>query len=140
VEVPDSIEREVILPVPPVRVWVALTQYDQLSAWFGAQATVDLRPGGEIVFTRDGSTGPRGVVELVDPPHRFVFRWQSNHGGVPMTRVEFTLDPHPEGTHLRVVESGFASLPTELRRESHERNTRGWEHELGELAQYLARP
>ena len=25
-EVPDSIEREVILPVPPTRVWTALTQ------------------------------------------------------------------------------------------------------------------
>ena len=53
-----------------------------------------------------------------------------------MTRVEFTLEPHPEGTRLSVVESGFASLPPELRtRESH---VEGWQRELGELAQYLA--
>src|SRR3954469_8439195 len=96
VEVPDSIEREVILPVPPARVWTALTRPDQLSAWFGTQATVDLRPGGEL-----------------------------------------TLEPHPDGTRLRLVESGFASLPPELRGGSHERNTRGWQRELGELAQYL---
>jgi len=29
VEVPDSIELEVILPVPPTRVWTALTQPDR---------------------------------------------------------------------------------------------------------------
>jgi uncharacterized protein YndB with AHSA1/START domain len=142
VEVPDSIERELILPVPPARVWTALTRPDQLSAWFGTQATIDLRPGGEVIFTWDGSTGPRGtnrgVIEAVEPPNRFAFRWQSSPDTVQMTRVEFTLEPHPEGTRLRLVESGFASLPPELRGGCHESNTRGWQRELGELAQYLA--
>lgn len=141
-EVPDSIEREVILPVSPPRVWTALTQPDQLSAWFGTAATVDLRPGGEVIFTWDGSTGPsgtsRGVIETVEPAKRFVFRWQSVPDNVPMTRVEFTLEPHPDGTRLRVVESGFASLPPERRGRAHEDHVQGWQRELGELAQYLA--
>lgn len=140
--VPDSIEPEVILPVPPARVWTALTRADQLSAWFGTQASIDLRPGGEVIFTWDGSTGPRGthrgVIEAVEPPTRFTFRWQSNADNLPMTRVEFMLEPHSEGTRLRLVESGFASLPAELRGSLHERNTRGWQRGLGELAQYLA--
>jgi uncharacterized protein YndB with AHSA1/START domain len=140
VDVPDSIEREVILPVPPARAWTALTRADQLGAWFGTQAAIDLRPGGEVVFTWDGSTGPRGinrgVIETVEPTHRFAFRWRSNAGDVPMTRVEFTLEPHGEGTRLRVVESGFASLPAELR--ARERHVEGWQRELGDLAQYLA--
>jgi uncharacterized protein YndB with AHSA1/START domain len=139
-EVPDSIEREVILPVPPARVWAALTQADQLGAWFGTQASIDLRPGGEVVFTWDGSTGPRGnsrgVIEAVEPTQRSAFRWQAAEGEAAMTRVEFTLEPHAEGTRLFVVESGFASLPPESRtRESH---VEGWQRELGELAQYLA--
>jgi uncharacterized protein YndB with AHSA1/START domain len=142
VEVPDSIEREVILPVPPARVWTALTQPDQLSAWFGTQATIDLRPGGEIILTWDGSTGPcgthRGVIETVEPPKRFAFRWQSGPDDVPMTRVEFTLETHPEGTRLRLVESGFASLPPDLRGDLHASHTDGWQRELGELAQHLA--
>jgi uncharacterized protein YndB with AHSA1/START domain len=142
-DVPDSIEREVILPVPPARVWTALTRADQLGAWFGTRATIDLRPGGEVVFIWDGSTGPRGtsrgVIEAVEPPHRFAFRWQSNlTGDAPMTLVEFTLDPHPTGTRLHVVESGFARLPRELR--THELHVEGWERELGELAEYLAAP
>ena len=141
-DVPNSIEREVILPVPPARVWAALTQADQLGAWFGTQASIDLRPGGEVVFTWDGSTGPRGtsrgVIEAVEPTRRFAFRWQASPDDAPMTRVEFTLEPHAEGTRLYVVESGFASLRPELRtRESHEE---GWQRELGELAQFLASP
>jgi uncharacterized protein YndB with AHSA1/START domain len=144
VGVPDSIERELILPAPPARVWTALTRPDQLSAWFGTEATLDLRPGGEIIFTWDGSTGPRGtnrgVIEAVEPPHRFAYRWQSRPDLLPMTLVEFTLEPHPEGTRLRLVESGFASLPPALGRSSHENNTHGWQQELGELAQYLAAP
>jgi uncharacterized protein YndB with AHSA1/START domain len=140
VTVPDSIEREVILPVPPERVWTALTHADQLGAWFGTHASIDLRPGGEVVFTWDGSTGPRGVsrgvIEVVEPRYRLAFRWQADPGPAPTTRVEFTLESHVEGTRLLVVESGFASLPPEWR--THERHTEGWQRELGELAEYLA--
>ena len=141
-EVQDSIERELILPVPPARVWAALTQADQLGAWFGTHASIDLRPGGEVVFTWDDSSGgggtSRGVIETVEPTRRFAFRWQANPGEPPMTRVEFTLEPHVEGTRLFVVESGFASLPPELR--THEHHVEGWQRELGDLAQYLATP
>jgi len=45
---------------------------------------------------------------------------------------------HVEGTRLFVVESGFASLPPELR--THESHVEGWQRELGDLAQYLAAP
>jgi uncharacterized protein YndB with AHSA1/START domain len=76
------------------------------------------------------------VIETIEPLQRFAFRWQAAAGELPMTRVEFTLEPHSEGTRLRVVESGFASLPPELRtREDH---VEGWQRELGELEQYLA--
>lgn len=140
-DVPNSIEREIILPVPPARVWTALTRADQLGAWFGTHASIDLRPGGEVVFTWDGSTGPsgssRGVIEVVEPEHRLAFRWQADLSGeAPLTLVEFTLEPHPTGTRLRVVESGFASLPPELR--TRERHVEGWQRELAELADYLA--
>lgn len=140
--VPDAIERDVILPAPPARVWSALTRADQLSAWFGTQASIDLRPGGAVVFTWDGSTGPhgttQGVIETVEPPRCLAFRWQPRPDSAQTTRVEFTLEPHPDGTRLRLVESGFASLPAALRQSAHEDNTDGWRRELGELAQYLA--
>jgi uncharacterized protein YndB with AHSA1/START domain len=145
VKVPDAIERELILPVPRERVWAALTQPLGLAAWFGTRATVDLRPGGAVTFIWDGSLGVEypttAVIEVVEPIQRFAFRWHPHDGkhavaplDGPTTRVEFTLDVHPDGTRLRLVESGFASLPADYR----ERNVRGWEGELGELGAYLS--
>src|SRR5438270_389740 len=68
-DTPDTIERELILPVPRAQVWAALTEPAALSAWFGTSASVDLRPGGAVTFEWDGSTGPRGtnqgVIEVV---------------------------------------------------------------------------
>jgi uncharacterized protein YndB with AHSA1/START domain len=78
------------------------------------------------------------VIETVEPPVRFVFRWQSVADNLPMTRVEFTLEPHADGTRLRLIESGFGSLPTRRRGRAHGDNTEGWQRELGELEQYLA--
>ena len=43
---PDRIERTVEIAHPPARVWAALTTAEGLGAWFGNEATIDLRPGG----------------------------------------------------------------------------------------------
>ena len=146
---PDAIHRDLILPAPPERVRAALTQADALSAWFGSHASVDLRPGGQISFAWDGPGGERftngGVIDVVEPPRRFAFRWQpyvapehAARAAGMTTRVEFTLEPHTEGTRLLLVESGFASLPPDLRRRAIERNSAGWLRELGDLAAYFA--
>jgi uncharacterized protein YndB with AHSA1/START domain len=144
-DVPDTIERELILPVPRERVWAALTQPASLSAWFGTRATVDLRPGGAVTFVWDATpelqAESTGVIEVVDPPHRFTFRWRQRASEAtadrPTTRVEFTLDEHHEGTRLRLVESGFASLPPDLRGPRRDRNALGWTRELGDLVVFL---
>jgi uncharacterized protein YndB with AHSA1/START domain len=149
VDTPDRIERELILPAARERVWAALTQAEGLSAWFGTAASIDLRPGGAVTFVWDERGGVRhtnpGLVEIVEAPHRFAFRWRPFEGYEhlpltegPTTRVEFTLEPHPAGTRLRLVESGFASLPGDLRGPVREGNVRGWQRELGELVAYLA--
>ena len=43
---PDRIERTVEIAHPPDQVWAALTTAEGLSAWFGDEAAIDLRPGG----------------------------------------------------------------------------------------------
>ena len=52
------------------------------------------------------------------------------------TLVEFILTPEGDGTRLRVVESGFATLPTsdENRRHVITDHTAGWEQCLAVLA------
>ena len=96
-DLPDRVERDVVLPAGVDEVWQALTDSERLSRWFSPQARVDARPGGQARF-RDGDVEAHGTVEEVDPPRRFSFRWDS--GAV----AEFTLEAVTGGTRLTLVE------------------------------------
>ena len=62
VDTPDSIERELVLPVPRARVWAALTEPEALNAWFGTRAIVDLQPGGSLTFIWEDAHGGRFTI------------------------------------------------------------------------------
>jgi len=131
----DRIERTMTLDVPRDEVWAAITEPERISKWFGKETELDLRPGGSGVF-RWENVEVNVVVEEVDPPRKFSYRWEPSQvpTGGPTTLVEFTLEEVPEGTVLRLVESGFA----ELSPKSREDNDEGWTAELAELQEYLA--
>ena len=137
---PDRIERTVELAHPPHKVWAALTTAEGLGAWFGNQATIDLRPGGSARMMFDGGFTAEMRVERVEEPRVFGYTWPVY--GLPAddprrTYVEFTLEPAGGGTRLTVVESGFAQLPDDAYHKAFGGNTEGWAKELGELAAYL---
>jgi len=147
--VPDQIERETVIQAPVERVWELITEPEHVGRWFGdAGAAIDLRPGGEMVIRwADHGTNHARVV-AVEPPTRFSYRWapfKDPGGQEPVegnsTLVEFTLAPEGDGTRLRVVERGFASLATspEQRADNHASNTGGWRRELDELRDYAAK-
>ena len=138
---PDRIERTVEIAHPPAKVWAALTTAEGLSAWFGNEAAIDLRPGGSarMRWIKEGFTADMRV-ERVEEPTVFGFTWPIS--GLPgddprRTYVEFTLEPAGAGTRLTVVESGFAQLPEDVYRKAYDGNTEGWASELGELVDYL---
>src|SRR5262249_9672665 len=134
---PDRIERTVRLARPPREVWPALTTASGLSAWFGEQATIDLRPGGAASITFTGGVTVEMRVERVEEPKVFAFTWRLPDladDDPRRTHVEFTLDAEGAGTVLRVVESGFAQLPLDIRHETYHSHDQGWSRELGELA------
>ena len=137
---PDRIERTVEIAHPQRKVWTALTTAEGLAAWFGHEATIDLRPGGlaRMRWTSGDSADMR--VERVEEPTVFGFTWHIY--GLPeddprRTYVEFTLEPAGAGTRLTVVETGFAQLPGDAHRKAFDANTQGWMNELDELAGYL---
>jgi uncharacterized protein YndB with AHSA1/START domain len=137
---PDRIERTVEIAQPPARVWAALTTAEGLSAWFGQEATIELREGGSAWMKWDSGHVADMRVERVEEPTVFGFTWHIF--GLPeddprRTYVEFTLEPAGAGTRLTVVESGFAQLPADVYAAAYEGNTRGWASELGELVGYL---
>ncbi|WP_336216056.1 SRPBCC domain-containing protein [Nonomuraea sp. LPB2021202275-12-8] len=139
--VSGTIEREVVLRHPIERVWAALITAEELSRWFGSVAEIDLRPGGRAYF-RWEDLGQESVatITVVDPPHRFAFRWGIEGlpgNDAPQTVVEFTLEQVPDGTRLRLVESGFAQAADDVARSAHKANSQGWDAELVDLGAYL---
>lgn len=116
----DRVERRVVLPASPGDVWRALTE--DLSAWFGAEATIRaLRPGGHIEFRfADGSTRA-AVIEELEMGRVLSFRWLSfarAADGTPSprarSRVELVLEPDDDGTALTVLEVGSDTAPASL--------------------------
>jgi len=137
---PDRIERTVTLSRPPRDVWQALTTAEGLSAWFGEEATIDLRPGGTATMTFAGGMTVDMRVERVEEPAVFAYTWRLPdlpEDDPRRTYVEFTLEPDGNGTLLRVVETGFAQLPVETRHESYDSHGEGWTRELAELAAHV---
>ena len=137
---PDRIERTIEIAHPPAAVWAALTTAEGLSAWFGQEAAIDLRPGGSAWMKWDSGYTADMRVERVEEPTVFGFTWHIF--GLPdddprRTYVEFTLEPSGTGTRLTVVESGFAQLSEDAYRAAYDGNTQGWRKELDELAGYL---
>ena len=142
----DRIEREITISAPIEEVWAVLTEPAHVGTWFGtgAPAEIDLRPGGVMVLDHgEHGTYPTLIV-AVDPPRAFSYRWASAHPGVVAseensTLVEFTLDPTPDGTLLRLVESGFSNLvipPGRERGAGFESHSAGWTEVVAKFAAY----
>jgi uncharacterized protein YndB with AHSA1/START domain len=140
-----TIEREVMIDAPVEVVWRTITEPDQITQWFAEKAELELAPGGHGFMTFDEDHSGPVVVEAVERPTRFSFRWNHPAGENPEAGnsmlVEFTLVPEGlERTRLRVVESGqelMAWPDTEKERYAAEHNG-GWATFMDRLAHLLS--
>jgi uncharacterized protein YndB with AHSA1/START domain len=137
---PDHIERTVQIAQPPAKVWAALTTAEGLSAWFGREAQIDLRPGGAATVKGESGHTYTMRVERVEEPMAFGFTWHIH--GLPeddprCTYVEFRLESAGTGTRVTVIESGFAQLPEDTYKTAHDGKAKGWPAKLSKLAEFL---
>ena len=96
------VERETRVEASPEEVWEALTDPDRLSEWLAPDVELDPNEGGEIAV-RDGEDERTGTVETVEELERLTFTW--TRPGEGESFVEFTIEPLPAGTRVRVVET-----------------------------------
>ncbi len=138
------IEREILIEAPADVVWRTITEPDQMSQWFADRVDLVVEPGarGYMGF---GDQGGPVVVETVDPPARFSFRWNHPSEEVPVVGnsmlVEFTLTPEgDERTRLRVTESGHEvrDWPEAEKQRYADEHQEGWGEFLDRLAGVLA--
>jgi len=139
------IAREVVIEAPVDVVWRTITEPDQLSRWFADRVELVVEPGAHG-FMRFGDQGGPVVVETVDPPTRFSFRWNFPDGEEPVAGnsvlVEFTLTPEgAERTRLRVIESGYElrDWPDAEKQRYAEEHEGGWGEYLESLAGLFAK-
>jgi uncharacterized protein YndB with AHSA1/START domain len=143
------IDQEVVIEAPAEVVWRTITEPDQITQWFANRVELDLNTGGSGVFEFENEGGTPHiasvVVEDVEPPLRFSFRWGHPEGAEPAAGnsvlVEFTLVPEgTERTRLRVVESGLDVLawPDDEKAQYAEDHRGGWAGFMGRLAGLFA--
>jgi len=156
----DRIKKAVLLHLPHERVWQAISDAKQFGTWFGVDFdggfVAGARLTGRIVPTKVDqeiakSQAPYAgqsfecVVNCIEPMQRFSFRWHPfavesaiDFTKEPMTLVEFTLAPAPDGTLLTISESGFDRIPVARRARAYAAHEQGWEGQTRLIAKYLA--
>jgi uncharacterized protein YndB with AHSA1/START domain len=109
-----EIRMATLVRAPRERVYDALTRAQDLDAWFTSGAEVDPRPGGTMCW-RWRDWGPDrvtaedwGPVLEARRPERYAFQWQADLGG---TTVEVDFEQHPDGTLVRLRETGYPDTP-----------------------------
>lgn len=144
----SRLERSISIPAPRARVWRAIAEIAEFSAWFRVKAEGEFAPGARVRMT---STHPGFenvvfwvAIEEVAPQAGLRWRWhpgaaQPPEGSnAPATVVAFQLADEHGGTRVTVSESGFEALPEDRRAAQYEENARGWEYQLSELSRYIA--
>lgn len=128
----DIIRREIFIHSSIKKVWEEISQ----PAWWVGDA-----PGPDYVevngsrIVADTKYGKFPVlIEQAEPPNYLACRWSSSFPGEEpkkgnSTLVEFNLNEMDGGTWVRVIESGFTSLPVsnEKQRKYRQGNAEGWE-------------
>ncbi len=156
----DRIEKELLLGAPLERVWRAISDAAAFGTWFGMELDGPFQPGATII----GRIRPTGVdpvvaqaqqkyagtaitlvIDRVEPMRLLSYRWHPHaldpkvdYAAEPATLVTFTLEPVDGGTLLRIVESGFDSIPVARRVEAFEANDRGWSMQVRLVEKYLS--
>ncbi len=82
----------------------------------------------------------------MEPERLFSWRWRpyaidpgKDYSNEPHTLVTFELTEVPEGTLLKVTESGFDGIPLDRRATAYRGNSEGWAIQMGNIESYVSR-
>jgi uncharacterized protein YndB with AHSA1/START domain len=145
----DRIEKTIHLKASRSRVWRALTDSREFGEWFRAVFTEPFQAGkairGRITYPGYEHLKFDLLVEELVPESKFSFRWHPNDidpdvdvSNEPTTLVTFALEDDGDGgTVLTMVESGYDSILLERIETAKRNNTKGWDEQAINIANYL---
>lgn len=144
----DIINQEVRIAANIERVFDAIANPEKFGKWFSNGVEGDFAVGSQPIID-EGEYGKFRLAIIGNSPHNyFAWRWVSGMEFVPQgfigdplehpnTLVEFFLESTEDGTIVKVVESGFASLPEHYAAKNYEDNTGGWEFQLNKVKGWI---
>ena len=146
----NRIEKQIELRAPVSRVWRALTDHREFGQWFRVALDGPFVPGepstGHITWPGYEHIRWEATIQKMEPPHLFSFTWHPysiepniDYSKEIPTLVEFTLQSTPNGTLLRLTESGFENVPAHRRAEAFLKNGNGWIQQMKNIAIHLSR-
>lgn len=144
----DRIEKQIVIRAPRSKVWRALTDSKEFGKWFGAEMRDSFAPGaraqGRITHPGYEHLTLEVQVERMEPERLFSWRWHpyaidpaQDYSKEPTTLVVFELEEVPEGTRLKVTESGFDQIPLARRDEAFRMNSGGWAQQVENIAAHV---
>ena len=85
------------------RLWKALTDADEVSAWMDYPASIDLRPGGRwyVDFSKTDEGDLDGIVVRAEPERLLTYLWG-------LSVCEWTIAPATAGCTYTFVQAGLA--------------------------------
>jgi uncharacterized protein YndB with AHSA1/START domain len=147
----DRIERQILLQATRGKVWHALVDAESFGDWFGVNLkgqrfTAGETASGHITYPGYEHLMCEMQIERIEPEHLFAYRWHpyavdpsADYSQEPTTLVEFKLEDHADGILLRLVESGFDRIPLARRAEAYHMNSGGWDEQMQNIRNYLAK-
>ena len=104
-------DAKITIDAPAFKVFAALTDADQLAAWWGDDVVVEADEGG-----RYETTLPEGRIEgtitAIDGPQTLVFTWLVPEGDTEVTTsVHYDLSPRGPQTAVHIAHRGPKEVP-----------------------------
>ena len=148
-QIQNIIERTITVRASKETVFDAIVNPEKLVLWFPDKFTGTMAVGEEPILNFGDYGDARIHIVAIDPQDYFAYRWipgcddlksdiNTDILSVPNTLVEFRLESTPDGTVVRLTESGFASMPETVAAKMLIGNTDGWAYMFDRLEKLLA--
>ena len=107
---PVTIQRQIDLDVSSTEMWDLIADPQQLAAWLGDSADIDLRPGGRGQVDDDGVRRDI-LVERIESRRGLAFTWWEHDDPSATSRVVFEIEAMPTGgSRLNITETLSADI------------------------------
>jgi len=145
----NSIEKHIDLKAPLARVWRALTDHKEFGQWFGVELNEPFALGqpstGHMTACGHEHIKLQATIVRMEPQTLFAYTWHPfaldpavDYSGETPTLVEFHLQANAEGTHLRVLETGFDQVPAHRRDIAFRAHEQGWTMQMQNVEKHVS--